>query len=120
MFARVYNRIVGWLFVALGIVGLTVSHIGEYMFFTRTEALSCLAIGIVSTTMARQRHRYSAAGALLLGVVLFVFGFAGLTMPTTFGGVEPLECVLRLVAGAWGIYVSIHDVLLWRSVQLPS
>jgi hypothetical protein len=48
--------------------------------------------------------------------VLFGWGIAGFVWPVTWMGMsEPLENALRLVAGLWGMYASVNDVLAWRS-----
>lgn len=120
MYAQFYNRIVGWLFVTLGIFGFMWTHLGEYLFFTIAEAWICIIFGVSAIFFARHRFRYAVAGAGLLGVLLTAFGFAGLLHFAWLSQLEPLESIVRVVSGLWGIYVALHDIRLWRSQTLVS
>jgi hypothetical protein len=113
--APLYNRILGWIFFALGVIGLLYGHIGEYIRQTLLESLLHIGIGLFAMAAARTRLRYAVVAALMLGISCFIWGMWGAAWPASILGTsEPLEVLLRLLAGAWGMYVSVQDVLEWR------
>lgn len=115
MYASTYDRLLGWLFTALGIAGLVTNHIGSYLTLSRPETGLNLFIGVVAMACARSRLRISTLCAMLIGILLFLWGIWGLAWPASFvGTAEPLEIAVHIVAGLWGMYVSVHDVNQWR------
>jgi 4-amino-4-deoxy-L-arabinose transferase-like glycosyltransferase len=116
MYAPIYNRLCGWAFFTLGIIGFTAGHLGTYIRFSVPESALCTTVGLLGMVAARLRRRDAAVFALLFGVGLFAIGLAGLIWPVSwFGTSEPLENAVRLVAGLWGMYSAVTDVLAWRS-----
>jgi hypothetical protein len=116
MYAPVYNRLCGWTFFTMGIIGFTVGKLGTYIRFSMPESILYIAIGLFGMITARVRHRDATVFAMLLGIGLFLFGVAGFIWPTSrLGTSEPLESAVRLVAGLWGMYSAVTDVLAWRN-----
>ncbi|WP_067934591.1 hypothetical protein [Alicyclobacillus kakegawensis] len=115
MYARVYDRLVGWLCLASAAVGWLSGRIGDYMHIWPLESCILLGIGVLALLGARARLRYTVAVALVLGLALFLWGVTGSVHPHLPGATaEPLECALRIVAGAWGVYTAVEDTLSWR------
>ncbi len=115
MYARSYDRIVGWLFFAVGIAGLFVHHLATYAVLTGPETIMNLMVGLAGMSAARRRTRTSTVSATLIGVGLLLWGIWGLAWPqSVLGTAEPLEVVVHIVCGLWGMYVAVHDVNEWR------
>jgi hypothetical protein len=115
MLSPLYNRIFGWVFFTLGFIGLLYGNIGEYIRLTRPESILHMSIGLLAMAAARTRLRYTVVAALMFGIATFMWGMWGAAWPSSpLGTSEPLEILLRLLAGAWGLYVSVQDVLEWR------
>lgn len=117
MYARVYDRLCGWVFVALGVCGLALGGIPGYIVLERADAWLHVILGAVMVAAARSRHRTAVLCAVWAGLGLFVWGVIGLTGSGPrygLGVAEPLECAVHLVAGAWGMYIAVQDVLDWR------
>lgn len=115
MYAPLYNRLSGWVFVGSGLCGVFVSRFADYFHFSSAETILNLCIGMAALMGARSRERYAVLAAVSCGLFLFVWGIWGIAWPTSaFGTAEPLETLIRLLAGAWGMYVAVQDVLVWR------
>ncbi|MDQ0189232.1 hypothetical protein JI721_11845 [Alicyclobacillus cycloheptanicus] len=115
MYTTAYDRLAGWVFFALGIVGVFTDHIGSYILLSPWETGLYLGLGLLGMAAARSRHRVAALGALALGMVTFMWGIWDMAWPVSFlGTAEPLETVIHIVAGLWGMYVAVHDVNVWR------
>lgn len=85
------------------------------------ENVTNATIGVIALFAARRRKRIATSIAMILGLVCFAWGLlgtCGVRLP--IGLAEPLENLIRTVAGMWGIYVASHDVLRWRREQLAS
>jgi hypothetical protein len=116
MYAPIYNRLCGWTFFALGVIGFTVGKLETYIRFSMPESCLYTSIGLLGMVTARLRRRDATVFALLLGIGLFIFGLAGFIWPVSrLGTSEPLESAMRLVAGLWGMYSAVTDVLAWRN-----
>jgi len=122
MYTPIFNRLCGWLFFALGLVGFTTGSVENYIRVSTFEGIAYTAIGLLGMVTARLRHRDATFFSLLFGLMLFGWGVAGFVWPVTWMGTsEPLENAVRLVAGLWGMYASVNDVLAWRtSLARPS
>ncbi|WP_067927922.1 hypothetical protein [Alicyclobacillus shizuokensis] len=121
MYARVYNRLVGWLCLAAAAVGWLFGHIGDYMHILPLESCILLGFGVLALLGARSRLRYTVAVALVLGIALFLWGVDGSFQSHLPGATaEPLECALRIIAGAWGVYTAVEDTLSWRRRRLTA
>lgn len=115
MYARTYDRIIGWLFFAVGTAGLFVHELGTYAVLTAPETVINLAVGLAGMAAARRRTRTCTVAATLAGAGLLLWGIWGLAWPrSVLGTAEPLEVVVHIVCGLWGMYVSVHDVNEWR------
>lgn len=118
MYAPLYNRLCGWLFFALGMIGLTTGRLGDYMKFHLPESIACVTIGVLGMLAARASRRGSVLACLLLGVLLLTYGMLGFFRPMWLpGGAEPLDNALRVVAGIWGIYTGVADVRRWIQAE---
>ncbi|MFD1674254.1 hypothetical protein [Alicyclobacillus fodiniaquatilis] len=108
-------RIIGWIFLTLGGIGVCGGHVGTYLQFTHVESYLNLAFGSISVLAARRRHRVSAATAMLTGLLYCIWGTSGLFFQhPLLGSVEPLDTIMHELAAIWGIGTAAHDVLLWR------
>ncbi|MCL6446427.1 MAG: hypothetical protein K6T83_23775 [Alicyclobacillus sp.] len=116
MYAPLYCRLCGWLFTAFGLAGLIWGRLGQLLHFRVEDAAIYLVLGIIGMGAARSRHRNAVLASLFCGLLLLAWGMAGMAWPDfrVIGG-EPLENAIRVVAGFWGLYVSVQDVLTWRS-----
>lgn len=121
MYSIIYNRLLGWTFVVLSVMGWWFHGILDYIALSHTENLVDSGFAVLFLFFARQRMRYASAMALVFGLTFLAWaicGMAGVVLPT--GTPDPLENALRLVVGVWGLYVSMQDVARWRSEDLPS
>lgn len=118
MNSKVTCRIIGWVYVFLGTIGVTAGHLGTYMQFTQGESYLALGLGIISVLAARRRRRVAAVTALLIGMVCVMWGMSSVfgTSAMWFGTLEPLDVLLRELAAIWGIGTAINDALLWRKL----
>lgn len=115
MYVRTFDRWVGWMYFAVGVIGLFVNHIGSYAALSSVETVINLSIGLSAMAAARSRHRTGVLTALMLGVALLFWGIFGMAWPQSIlGTAEPLKTVIRIVTGLWGMYVAVHDVNEWR------
>jgi hypothetical protein len=117
VYAQIYDRLCGWLFAALGAAGFACGGVPGYIHLSRADSAVYVIIGWLLVAAARFRHRTAVLAAVWMGVLLFLWGVLGLTGSTVrygLGSAEPLECALHLVAGAWGMYIAVQDVLDWR------
>jgi hypothetical protein len=118
MYASLYNRLCGWLFFTLGLIGLTSGRIGDYLKMTTTESTLYILVGVLGMFSARIRRREAGVACGALGLVLLAAGLIGFIWPESFLGYsEPAEAVLRTVAGCWGIYVVVSDLLNWAHAE---
>lgn len=121
MYASLYNRLLGWLSILLVGTGLSSHNLGNYISLTTGENWTNAAIGVIALFAARRRKRIATSVAMLLGMACLawgVLGMAGVELPP--GLTEPLENLIRTIAGMWGISIASHDVLRWRREQLAS
>lgn len=118
MYAKLTCRLIGWIYLCLGGIGFFNGKLGEYMIFTRPESITNLLIGVFAVMLSRRRTRYAVAGSFLLGLILCTGGFCGLYLSHLYwiGTAEPLDSALRFVAGLWGLYSAISDIILWRKM----
>lgn len=116
MFCTLYNRLCGWILVALSVVGFLFGHIGAYLVLSYGENILCLCLGISAVWGARVRQRYAFIVTAVIGCFLLIWGIWGMFWPgLVIGSSEPLENAIRIVLGAWGVYISLQDLLAWRS-----
>lgn len=116
MYTPLYNRLCGWLFFALGTIGFAIGHVGSYIRVSLAESILYLCLGFIGMAGARLRHRDCSLVCVQLGLGLFLWGIAGFVWPrSVIGSSEPLESAIRVVAGLWGMYAAVTDVLDWRS-----
>lgn len=117
MYSPLYNRLTGWLFFSLGIIGVTFGRLGSYAQLSLSESLLLLAFGLWGMGAARSRTRNAVLSAFLIGGLSLVWGVLGAVPSTSawLGSTEPFETALRFVLGLWGLYVAIQDVILWRN-----
>lgn len=114
MYSPLYNRLSGWLFFALGIIGLTAGRIGDYLKVTGLESTLYISIGVIGMFAARIRIREAGVTCFILGFSLLVSGLIGIFWPDSFLGFsEPAESAIRTIAGCWGIYAAVSDLLTW-------
>ncbi|OFW76549.1 MAG: hypothetical protein A2201_11455 [Alicyclobacillus sp. RIFOXYA1_FULL_53_8] len=119
MYSRLFSRLSGWLFFTLGLIGLTMGHLGTYAKFSGPETGLSLALGLLGMWAARSRMRSSVLGAWSIGLTCMVWGILGLFMPSSWlGTTQPLENAVRVVVGVWGLYVSVQDVMTWRNSEI--
>lgn len=115
MYASTFDRLVGWLLFAVGITGLFTQGIGAYVALSPWDTGIYLALGLLGMAGARSRLRVATLTAMVIGVFLLLWGLWGLAWPVSvIGTAEPLETMVHVVGGLWGIYVSVHDVNQWR------
>lgn len=116
MHTKLTCRIMGWVFVLLGIIGCTSGSLGVYLRFNLVESYITLAMGIISVFAARRRHRVSALTALFIGVCCAIWEISPLVLKTpTLGTVEPLDVVIHGLAAIWGMGTAVQDVWQWRT-----
>ncbi len=116
MFCALYNRLCGWILILTAAIGFLFGHIGEYLALSRPENVICLCLGVVAVWGARVRQRYAFLIATLLGCLVFLWGIWGMFWPgVVIGSAEPLENAIRIVLGAWGLYVALQDFTIWRN-----
>lgn len=109
-------RIIGWVFVFLGLIGFTTTHLGTYLQFSRGESLLYLCLGILSVFAARRRRRVAALTALFSGLFYLLWGINGVVQILPPGPVEPLDTLLQILAAMWGLGTATYDALLWRKI----
>ena len=115
MYTSLFNRLCGWLLIALGTIGLLAGGIGDYMQMSGLESDVFLGLGVLAVMGARSRFRYAFPTAFLLAAVLLAWGILGIAQPQTIlGYAEPLDNAVRCLAGIWGLYTVFHDFVLWR------
>ncbi len=119
-YAKPVCRIIGWLFCYIGIAGLWVGHLGEYIYFSSQESWTALVIGILFVISARHRKRTAVFSAFCIGLALVVWSIGAFFTPEIFGTEQPLEFLVRFLAGVWACYAAIQDILVWRAQELPS
>jgi hypothetical protein len=116
MFCTLYNRLCGWVLIALASVGFLFGHIGDYLELSHGENVLCLCLGVIAVWGARVRQRYAFMLTVLVGFFMFLWGIWGMFWPgIVVGSAEPLENAIRIVLGAWGIYVSLQDIWTFRN-----
>lgn len=121
VYARLFNRLTGWLYFVTGMAGLFTTHWGSYMRFSPSETALHIALGLLAMSAARGRLRGAAVGALWIGLCSLLWGIWGLAWPiSVLGGAEPVENAVHFVIGLWGLYVAVHDVSEWRRIPLRS
>lgn len=109
-------RLIGWVFVFLGSVGLTAAHLGTYMQFSNTESALYLGFGICSIFAARRRRRDAALTAFLTGMCYLLWCSNGFSHLLSIGSVEPFDTLIQALAAIWGIGTAIHEAVLWRQL----
>jgi hypothetical protein len=117
VYARLYDRLCGWLLVGLGIAGFACGGVPGYIRLETVEAWIHVAMGLILVGAGRSRHRNAVLASVWVGALLFLWGILGLSGSTLrygLGHAEPLEGAVHLVAGAWGMYIAVQDVLDWR------
>jgi ABC-type transport system involved in multi-copper enzyme maturation permease subunit len=115
VYTPVYDRLLGWLTLTVGILGYLFGQLGQYMRLWPVENGILIGMGILAIVASRSRTRYAVVAALVLGLVLFAWGVVGSVWPGIPAlSAEPLESACRIVAGAWGVYLSVEDTLTWR------
>jgi hypothetical protein len=120
LYVKPVCRIIGWLFTCVGTIGLFASHLGEYIHFSTFESWTSLTIGLCFVYFARRRERLALLAALCIGIILITWSIAAFFVPEIQGTAEPIEFLLRIMAGLWAIYAAIQDILVWRSTEIPS
>lgn len=119
VFAALYDRLCGWLLIFLATVGFATGHLGDYIGLTTAESSLLMVLGVISLIGARSRSRYAVPVAFFIGIFLLAWSILGILNPALVAfPSDPLENVLRIVVGGWGIYVAVQDFLSWR--QVPS
>lgn len=117
MYSPLFDRLSGWLFFTLGLIGITMGRLGTYAKLSGPETVLSLALGLLGMWAARSRMRSSVLGALSIGFFCIVWGIWGLVFPSGWlGTTQPVENAIRVVVGAWGTYVAVQDVMTWRNV----
>jgi len=115
MWTPLYNRLCGWFFLALGVVGLCGGQIKPYLQFSGYESWMNLSLGLIAMTAARLRLRYSVAIGFLVAFLLLTWGLLGLFADNTLRlHTEPLDTLFRFLGALWGIYVTLQDITRWR------
>ncbi|EPZ45058.1 hypothetical protein [Alicyclobacillus acidoterrestris] len=108
-------RIIGWMFLLLGVAGLTMGHLGSYLQFTQIESIISVSLGALAILAARRRRRVAALALLLLGVSCVVWDLTNIwSGQPLLGTMEPLDGVLHTLAAIWAIGTCTYDVLTWR------
>lgn len=116
MYASTYDRLTGWMLFILGIIGMTVGHLGSYAQITTEESTVLLVLGLVAMLGARSRKRTAVLVAFVIGVVCLVWGIYGVSSTNPwFGSSDPLETAMRFLLSLWGLYVAVQDVIVWRN-----
>ncbi|GMA51731.1 hypothetical protein GCM10025857_30880 [Alicyclobacillus contaminans] len=121
MYCPIFNRICGWLYFALGMVGFTSGRLGNYIHVSLAEAIAYTALGVFGMIAARLRWRDATMASVLYGILLLLWGFAGFAWPNwPYAQADPLEAMLRVLSGLWGMYCTVTDVLSWRRTKLAN
>ena len=116
MYSPLYDRLTGWLFFFLGLVGIVIGHLGNYAQISQGEGLLLLILGLLGMLAARSRTRSAVLVAFIIGLFCFFWGVLGVSYSNYWlGSTDPFETALRFVCGAWGLYVAVQDVFVWRN-----
>ena len=104
--ARKFTQWTGAVFLLLGIVGLFVSQLGNFMHFDGTHNAIHLAFGLWALIAAgneKSALRYVRA----VGVFFIAMSALGIFSPEVFGmmHMELSENIFHFILGAWGLYV---------------
>ncbi|SFU50982.1 hypothetical protein [Alicyclobacillus macrosporangiidus] len=114
MEARVYDRLCGWLCLALGITGWWTGAVWDYMRITRPEAGLWTALGVLAVLGARAKRREAFLVCCLLTFALASWAiWAWVDSSARLGTVEPLEGLIRLLAAVWGVYAAGSELARW-------
>ncbi|MDP9729014.1 hypothetical protein [Alicyclobacillus tolerans] len=117
MSTQVVYRVFGWCYIILGVWGFIFHQFGDYMQLSSQDNFILLGLGILFIGLARCRSRYRLSGGTLLGLILL--SWSGLpylpTMPYLHSP-HPLELLVRILTGAWTIYLAIAELLAWRKI----
>ncbi|MCL6517403.1 hypothetical protein [Alicyclobacillus sp.] len=114
MDVRTYDRLTGWVCLALGVAGWSNRLFSAYMDMTRTEAIIWLCLGVLGVLGARSRRREALFTCCLLWITCLVWTIWGWTARVPWPGtVEPAEHLVRILIFIWGLYTSVQTVLRW-------
>lgn len=102
-FNRRYLRIMGWLYLALFIIGLFDRHLYYVLTLPPLTILLYLCIGLASLTIA---HKTAMKGMmiynLVAGSLLVIWGITGTLYPALFTPAPlPLDNALHTLTGLW-------------------
>lgn len=116
MYSPLYDRLTGWLFFFLGLVGIVIGHLGNYAQISQGEGLLLLVLGLLGMFAARSRKRSAVLVALIIGVLCLLWGVLGLSSTSYWlGSTDPFETALRFICSVWGLYVAVQDIIVWRN-----
>lgn len=101
----------GVVLVLLGILGFVGFSIGSALVFDNSENIAHLVLGLVALLLVfvlknEMLNKWVTVLVGLLAIVAAVWGFAGISDSTLLGAQfeNPIDNLLHLVVGAWGIY----------------
>ncbi|MCL6487354.1 MAG: hypothetical protein K6T76_00230 [Alicyclobacillus mali] len=119
VYAMYYNRLTGWLWFALGALGLTRAPTGDYIHLTTPETGIALAAGCLGMLGARvtRRNQVVVCGILLLVYVAWLWLGASPRF-NRWMSTTPLESVLRLLEALWALYCLAAELWGWRTRRL--
>ncbi|WP_029421110.1 hypothetical protein [Alicyclobacillus macrosporangiidus] len=116
MDVRVYDRLCGWLCLALGITGWWTGAVWDYMRIARPEAVLWTSLGVLAVLGARAKRREAFLVCCLLTLALAAWGVLGwMDSSAWLGPMEPLEGLIRLLAAVWGVYAAGSEMAQWMA-----
>lgn len=107
MVAKVYLRVLGVVFIAVGLLGFFVPMNG-FMNLTVTHDIVHLASGIFALAMS---GRYSVAGSRMIGYVYAIVAVLGLFVHNVLGVIMlmPSDTILHFVIALASLYVGYRN-----------
>lgn len=115
MYAILYNRITGWVSVALGFIGLF-GGTGDYIQMSPAEWTISFTLGWLAMSGARVKNKKNQVALCASVTVLYVCWVATATnqaMSVT-SQATPLEWILRFLIAVWGVYCCGQEFMQWR------
>ncbi len=110
-----YARVTGWLYFALGVLGLFTDHLWHMFHVGGNMMYMHFIIGIIGITAARYGSiRQTRLYAITVGLLLLTWGAVGTLSPAWLDPYPlPLENALHVITGIWGFYGIGNSMMNW-------